>query len=63
MPLSGMTTAPLLECPFELWTSCWISLQCFTHAHKDSDLGDKGYSGTLTGGNMQNFPCFGVVDW
>jgi hypothetical protein len=59
---SGMTEANM-ECPFYLWTSCWLSLHCFTHAHTDSGLGDQGYSGTLTGGNMKNAPCFGVVDW
>jgi hypothetical protein len=49
--------------PFSLWTSCWLTLQCFTKAHTDGELGDIGFSGTFTGGFMQDVPCFGIVDW
>jgi hypothetical protein len=57
-----MVSAPTMKSPFALWTSCWFTLQCFTHAHTDAELGDFGYSGTLSGGNQMDTPCFGFVD-
>lgn len=58
-----MSVEPSVLLPFSLWTSCWLTLSCFTYAHTDADLGDIGYSGTLSGGNMKNNPCFGIADW
>lgn len=58
-----MVEKPLLTLPFSMWTSCWLTLLCFTKTHTDSGLGDIGFSGTFTGGNLKDDLCFGVVDW
>jgi hypothetical protein len=61
--ISELTDLPRLTIPFDLWTSCWLTISCFTHAHRDSDLNDMGFSGTISGGNMKDASCFGIVDW
>lgn len=61
--ISELSQPLKLKLPFSLWTACWLSIQCFTYSHTDSDLGDQGLSGTITGGNLQDSNSFGIADW
>lgn len=54
---------PSLTVPWSLFTTAWLTLNCYTYQHTDQELDDVGFSGTLSGGNMVDQLSFVIVDF